>query len=341
LVLLLAFAAPAPAPASPNEPAASNATSAGRPTRQAQGRWQNVSREELLKAAEAGDGEAQYQYGLREWSAAAADADRAIRQQPFKWTPNNMGPSTDERKAMVSKWSAVPEAEARQAAASGDSGAKYFLWKLDSDRAQERGRKAFEWFKKAAEQSVAPAESAVALAYLGRGWQAPPRDLKEGMKWLRKAIADGSEPAQHQLAIMLIEGAFLPVDVPEGIDRLRIAADQGCPRAQFELALQYVSGSGDPRSDGDTPVALLTKAATAGWGEAQFCLAERYRTGFGVQASPAKAFFWYDLAAAQRVNRAAEQRDQLKAQLTKDDYRQFDLWRKDVKTSSIGNSPGP
>jgi hypothetical protein len=165
------------------------------------------------------------------------------------------------------------------------------------------------------------------MRYLGRcGWVIVPCDSQEGMKWLRRAVAHGSEGAQHNLAEMLIEGTVIPADLAEGIDWLRKAAAQGCPRAQFELAQQYACGNGDPRDASETPVVLLSKAAKAGWGEAQFVLGERYRIGLGVETNRVKAFFWYDSAASNRIDKAAQSRDKLRASLSPEDHRQLRLW---------------
>jgi TPR repeat protein len=120
--------------------------------------------------------------------------------------------------------------------------------------------------------------------------------------------------------------------VGQAVEWLRKAADQGCARAQFELAQQYACGNGEPRSTAETPVALFTRSAKAGWMDARLALGERYRVGLGVEANRAHAFFWYNLAATQESRAAIEQQEKLKGSLTTDDYRQIARWSEELKS---------
>lgn len=296
--------------------------------------WAHVPREQLLKAAESGTAEAQYYYGVTETQMAGQDADMAVRQ----WWRSNTPPqqptqlSRAEVEAGRARWAAAPEAEARKAAMDGDRGAQAVITKLDSARAVERGRRAFPWLEKAADQSLPPAEYEVGIRYLGvSGWQVIELDRKRGLEWLRRAADHGFESAQHQMAGFLLRGEFVNADVGQAIELLRKAADQGCPRAQYELAQQYSCGNGEPRSHGETPVTLLTRAAKAGWLQAAFDLGERSRLGLGTEPSKVKAFFWYDLAST-NVTSAAMERNKLKAGLTQADYQQLKKLSEDFRS---------
>ena len=315
---------------------------------QLKAKWSRVSQDELLKAATSGNGEAQYYLGLTEWVAAGDQADRSWAL----WSSNRMAQAQVAKKgvdANRARWAAVPEAEAMQAAEAGDDGAQLFIKQIEYERAQDHGLKAFEWLKRAAAQSLPPAQYEVAIRYLRlSGWVIVPSDKKQGIDLLRRAAAQGYEGAQHRLANILIEGDIqapidlsqgidlsernlLTIDLPQGIELLRKAADQGCPRAEFELAQEYACGNGDPRSDAETPVALLSKAAKAGWSDAQFTLAERYCTGFNVQTNNAKAFFWYSQAASNGVEKAFLQCNKLKSSLSADDYQQVRRLSEELK----------
>jgi TPR repeat protein len=298
-------------------------------------KWSQVSTNELLKAAENGNGEAQYYLGASEWAAALTEADYSRSL----WSSNRLAQqqisANGNADANHARWAAVSEAEAMQAAQAGDPGAQLFIKQIEYERARDRGLKAFQWLKRAADQSVAPAEYEVATRYLGfSGWVTVPSDKKPAIDLLRRAAAQGNEGAQHRLANIFIEGDLLPIDLPQGIELLRKAADQGCPRAQFELAQEYACGNGDPRSDIETPVALLSKSAKAGWSDAQFTLAERYRTGFNVQTNNAKAFFWYSQAASNGVAKAFLQCNKLKGSLSAEDCEQVRLLTEELRARS-------
>jgi len=298
------------------------------------GKWGPVPREQLLKAAEAGAVEAQYYYGISETQLALSDLGIATHQWWRSNTPPQQATQSPraEFEADRAKWAAASEVEARSAATNGDRAAQWVISKLDGDRAIDRGRRAFSWLEKAADQGLAPAEFEISIRYLGiSGWRVIDPDPKRGLEWLRRAADHGFEGAQHQLADLFVRGEFMNADIGQAIEFLRKAADQGCPRAQYDLARQYSCGNGEPRSTGETPTALLTRAAKAGWPRAAFALGERSRLGLGTEASKIKAFFWYDLAST-GLSTAAVERDKLKPGLTKADDEQLkklseEFWR--------------
>jgi hypothetical protein len=118
-------------------------------------------------------------------------------------------------------------------------------------------------------------------------------DREEGIKWLRRAAGHDFEPAFHKMADLYSVGVVLPPDMPLAIQYLRKAADAGCARAQYDLALHYASGDGEPRNEGETPVALLQKSVAGGHNPALLALANRYRTGLGVPLDYLRAIGLY------------------------------------------------
>lgn len=109
---------------------------------------------------------------------------------------------------------------------------------------------------------------------------------------LRKEASEGDPSAQLDLAHEHLEGEVLPIDEARAVELARAAADKNYARAQFELAEMYAFGMGEPRHNGETPVQLYLKAATNGNGEAMVRLANRYRTGFGVERDQLEAIRW-------------------------------------------------
>ena len=84
------------------------------------------------------------------------------------------------------------------------------------------------WFRKAADQGLALAQSDLGDMYVeGRG---VPRDDKQAVAWYRKAANQNYAPAQFYLGYMYLSGQGVPEDDQQTIDWFRKAADQGSRR---------------------------------------------------------------------------------------------------------------
>jgi WD40 repeat protein/TPR repeat protein/tRNA A-37 threonylcarbamoyl transferase component Bud32 len=79
------------------------------------------------------------------------------------------------------------------------------------------------------------------------GTLAPP-DFEEAVRWYRRAAKQGHAPAQTALAVMLIDGRGIPKDEAEGIAWYRQAAAQRYSPACAGLARAYRVGAGTPAS---------------------------------------------------------------------------------------------
>ena len=64
------------------------------------------------------------------------------------------------------------------------------------------------------------------------------------MKWYRKAADQGDASAQSYLGLMYELGKGVPQDYAEAVKWYRKAADQGNAGAQFKLAFSYADGEG-------------------------------------------------------------------------------------------------
>jgi TPR repeat protein len=250
-------------------------------------RWMQTPAQELKAAAERGDAEAQFVFGLQQWREVRALSKEAGRWQ-FAAVSNGENLTPQEEAESNAKWKDKPERELRQAAERGERGAQWFLGHQIQSQANAQAPAAVGWLQKAGEQSFVAAELELGGLYYKGG--AAGYDPKKARHWLGRAAAHGSEAAQHRLARMLLEDGE---DVPEAIKLLRSAADQGCPLAQFDLAQQYSCGNGDPRHGGETPLSLLRKAATNGLPEACLGIAGRYQAGVGVSRDLVRAINWY------------------------------------------------
>ena len=71
-----------------------------------------------------------------------------------------------------------------------------------------------------------------------------PQDYQEAVKWYRLAAAQGYAPAQSSLGLAYDKGQGVPQDYLEAVKWYRLAAAQGNPLAQINLAVMYTNGTG-------------------------------------------------------------------------------------------------
>jgi TPR repeat protein len=85
--------------------------------------------------------------------------------------------------------------------------------------------KAAEWFRKAAENGHATAQSNLGVLYAsGEVFEKNP---EEALKWWRKAAEQGQPSAQFNLGQMLLEGKTAEKDLVEAYKWFSLAAEQG------------------------------------------------------------------------------------------------------------------
>lgn len=250
-----------------------------------------LSREQIRQAAEAGQPQAEYYWGVLERQAA----DRDFGQLRSVWISNEM---VLERTNISSGWksnlwSEHTDAEVLDAAKSGKLDAQYILRQRALTLNSRRKAAAFEWIRKASQHSVAPAEYEVAVSLLYADGSGGQEAWTDGLRLLRLAAEHQSPAAQVFLAQLLLDGVRTPCDINLAVEWLRRAADGDSPDGCYGLACQYAAGNAEPRSSDDSPASLLLRAATAGQPQAQFELAERYRTGLGVERDLMEAIRWY------------------------------------------------
>lgn len=258
-----------------------------------------LSLTDLQKAAETGNAEAEYFYGMRTWDQAEQDNEAAHDREVAAFYQL----SESERAAAAAKWRKASQAELEQAAAAGDLVAESFAY-MNENPYIDRAKASFEWIKKSADQGFAPAEYNVALHYLWEvGWVVIDVNQPEGLKYLQRAVDHGWHSAEYTVGTYLVAGEFMPRDLSGSVDNLQKSADQGDGRAQYLLAQLYAQGVGEPRSTDDMPVPLLQKAAANGNYLALHALADRYRIGLGVSSDYVEAIRYY--TAARKADEAA------------------------------------
>jgi hypothetical protein len=91
--------------------------------------------------------------------------------------------------------------------------------------------------------------------------------------------------------------AYIKGDFPRAVPVFARLAEIGHPVAQWLMGNIYFFGQGLPK-DYAKSKAMFEAAATQGYFAAFAPTAQMYLQGFGTPAEPAKAYYWYNIAAA-------------------------------------------
>ncbi|HEV2674033.1 MAG TPA: hypothetical protein VGV37_05780 [Aliidongia sp.] len=237
-----------------------------------------------------------------------------------------MAAKTGDYRAAIARWTAFAQ--------QGDPDAAYHL-----GQAYETGhgvprdvRQAQYWYRAAAVGGSSAA--AFALGEMAESAERPdglPQDLGIAIAWYRRALSDGEPRARERLAALGAADAGPPLPPPPRPPAPRPAAPAPTPvRAtppapvpapvahppaqpdrspSFDRVVASWRSRGLESTDSAAIVALET-AARQGQPLAEYDLAYAYEHGLGVPAEPARAYAWYQRAAAStgpaRLREAAE-----------------------------------
>lgn len=140
-----------------------------------------------------------------------------------------------------------------------DRGVLYFEV---NPRAKSNMQKAFDWYKKAAEQGHEASQLNLGVMYnQGRGVK---QDYKEAAHWYEKASAQGNAKAQLNLGILYDQGLGMKKDIIKAAEYYRKAAEHGIRDAQYNLGIIYFNGEGGIAQDYTESYAWLSLAAEQG-----------------------------------------------------------------------------
>ena len=92
---------------------------------------------------------------------------------------------------------------------------------------------------------------------------ASPEDYAQALDWYRRAAAQGLAEAQSNLGVMYEDGLGIAKDYAKAVASYREAAMHGASRGQYNLATMYSSGRGVPL-DYITAYTLFSRAASTG-----------------------------------------------------------------------------
>jgi len=122
---------------------------------------------------------------------------------------------------------------------------------------------------------------------LGAG-EGVPRDIHEGLQWIKKAAKNNDPDAQFDLGMMYSLGAGVRQSPDQAVYWFQKAAEQGHVLAQDDLAQMYTLGTEIPR-DYTKALYWAQKAAEQGFGPSQNRMGMIYRQGRGVHQEKTKA----------------------------------------------------
>ena len=161
---------------------------------------------------------------------------------------------------------------------------------------------AMTWFRKAADQGSAAAQTNVGWLYQN-GWGVK-QDYAEAAIWYRKAAEKGDAAAQGNLGWLYRKGYGVQTDYVEAMVWFRRSADQNNAQAKANIGWLYEKGLG-VKQDYAKAMAWFRKAAEQDNADAQDGIGRLYQNGWGVKQNYAEAAMWYR-KAAEKGNAAAQ-----------------------------------
>ena len=180
--------------------------------------FDDLAGQNLKQQAEAGDAEAQFQFGLR--SISGKEDDKRSAAQGAAWIQK--AAKQDHVKAMT----VLAELYEKGIGVGQDF------------------KQAANWYAKAAEKGVPEAQTSLALLYAqGAGVE---KDSAKAVEWVRKAADQNHAPAQALYGSMLVRGDGSPKNPSKASVWFLRAANQDNPFAQRQLAYLYYTGEGVP-----------------------------------------------------------------------------------------------
>lgn len=165
-----------------------------------------------------------------------------------------------------------------------------------SDVVPQDHKRAFELYSMAAQAGIGQAYNNLANCYKrGIGTEA---DANKALQCYKKAIGMGChDEAYVNLYRFFTDGVCVPVDYDAAISCLHSGDAAGNAQCSYVLGRIYLDGVVVDEDD-ELAVACLTRAVNSGIAEAGTLLGHCYRYGRGVEADGAKAFHYYQEAAA-------------------------------------------
>lgn len=188
-----------------------------------------------------------------------------------------------------------------QAAAAGDAEALYYQALIYDKATDGRhtNTEIVAVLKKSAAQGYAPAQVMLGRIYQ-YGRRGVPQDLNAARVWYEMAAAKGSGEAMGQLNVVYRQAGEKNAKAgqkKENVEWLELGARQGDADAAVSLGMMAETGRGGAVRDFQRAARLYQIAADAGNVQGQALLGKLYANGDGVDQDTEKAVFWLTKAA--------------------------------------------
>lgn len=142
-------------------------------------------------------------------------------------------------------------------------------------------------------------------------------NMPKAVEWYRRAADQGLAPAQYRLGSLLEHGRGTTKNLTAAADLYKKAAEKGNTKAMYNLGVLHAQGMlGDPNFT--EAAKWFRMAANAGVKDSQFNLAILHARGMGVATDLEKAYFWFAVAAKDGDPDAKTKRDALAQDLPAD-----------------------
>ena len=168
----------------------------------------------------------------------------------------------------------------------------YFILDKEGDN-EENNKKAFKWYKKAAENGLSEAQYNLANFYMnGLGTD---ESQEKAFEWYKKAAEQGHIESNLCLAICYEQGIGTDVDEEKAFNIAKSIEDKNNPSIEYCLGVYYEQGIG---TDIDLEKAFdcYKNCANKGYDKGQLRVAYCYENGIGVKQDYKKAFNRYKKA---------------------------------------------
>ena len=252
----------------------------------------------LQQKAEAGDREAQNQFGMIaqdkhdyagafKWFKLAANQGLSGAQVGIGFLYEN-GLGTEKDMSQAAHWFGL-------AAAQGDPDGEFDLAMcyLHGEGVEQDQTLVRKWFSSALKHG----DGGRSLNGIGLTYEDGQKDYAEAFRWYLKAAEMGFGEAQYNVCRMAAEGVGTPADYQEAIKWCSKLADSGDEWGQFGMGRIYENGTGvEPNLA--KAAEWYGKSAEQGNPAAELSLGAMYSDGRGVERDLVKAYMWLAVAGS-------------------------------------------
>ncbi len=146
-------------------------------------------------------------------------------------------------------------------ASSGDAVSMYCMGEIDFQVIPTNISRALEWFKKSSDLGYPQAQATLGALYLKGLPGLLPKNTKEGIRLLAKAVRKKSLTARFNLGMAYLNGDGIKADTVKAVQWLRVAEGQNFAEAQYTLGILLLEGKGGVEKNTVEGLAFLQKAS--------------------------------------------------------------------------------